>query len=413
MAGIDDIGNGSTGSYDYADSESSGGGPTAVLQAMAERSKKSATGGGNIHSYPLNLDSSAEGTVQECIRFTAVKQGGISLEGDNYEKASAETQRQQDVQFVKGERKAWLEGLGNEPSKQQQEEFDARQKFFETDGRTSDIQALREEKSMMSRAGSGFIGFLKTQSKLASATPKDLEHCFLYMPPAISYSEGASWGTEELGAMGNLVKDAISGKTPIDQMVKDFSGGAVAGLAKLAATAAGAGMGGLMGGVGGYILGTEMGKGLRAAGRFATNPYEEQMFNGIPFRNFSFEFVFTPNSEKEGLEVLKIIKMFRFHSRPGYVGGIAGDGLFTFPNEFRINFATMQNGRWVDNKALPKIHNCVCTSVGTNYTPEGFWVAMRDGRPMSITLTLAFNETKKIVQTVSDPEKGGGVEEGY
>jgi len=55
------------------------------------------------------------------------------------------------------------------------------------------------------------------------------------------------------------------------------------------------------------------------------------------------------------------------------------------------------------------IHNCVCTNVSTNYTPEGFWVSMRDGKPMSTTLSLAFNETKKIVQS----SEAGGVKEGY
>jgi hypothetical protein len=244
---------------------------------------------------------------------------------------------------------------------------------------------------------------------MMSATAKDLEHCFLYMPPAITYTEGADWGVEALGSLGNVVKQAIGGKTPIDQMVKDFSGGAVSGLAKLGATAAGAGLGGVLGAGAGYILSGELGAGLKSAGRFQTNPYEEQMFNGVPFRTFSFEFVFTPTDDAEARSVLDIIRMFRFHSRPGFVGGLAGDGLFSFPNEFRIEFATMQNGAWVQNKAFPKLHNCVCTSVATNYTPEGFWVAMRDGNPMSMTLSLNFNETKKIVQS-SD---AGGVEQGY
>ena len=52
-------------------------------------------------------------------------------------------------------------------------------------------------------------------------------------------------------------------------------------------------------------------KGIKSAGRFTTNPYEEQMFNGIPFRNFSFDFTFTPSSEDEGKQVFRIIKMFR------------------------------------------------------------------------------------------------------
>ena len=69
------------------------------------------------------------------------------------------------------------------------------------------------------------------------------------------------------------------------------------------------------------------------------------------------------------------------------------------------------------NKFLPKIHNCVCTNVSTNYTPEGFWVAMRDGRPVSYNLSLSFTETQKITQSAQKTASGaagvGGVEEGY
>ena len=55
-------------------------------------------------------------------------------------------------------------------------------------------------------------------------------------------------------------------------------------------------------------------------------------------------------------------------------------------------------GSFIKNESIPSIHNCVCTNVSTNYSPEGFWVALRDGRPVSYTLSLAFTETKKITQ---------------
>jgi hypothetical protein len=55
-------------------------------------------------------------------------------------------------------------------------------------------------------------------------------------------------------------------------------------------------------------------------------------------------------------------------------------------------------GVFVRNKRLPQIYNCVCTNVQTNYTPEGFWTALRDGTPVSYGLTLAMTETKKITQ---------------
>ena len=62
------------------------------------------------------------------------------------------------------------------------------------------------------------------------------------------------------------------------------------------------------------------------------------------------------------------------------------------------------NNAFIEHPWIPSIHNCVCTNVSTNYSPEGFWVALRDGRPVSYTLSLAFTETQKITQ--QDVEAG-------
>ena len=56
------------------------------------------------------------------------------------------------------------------------------------------------------------------------------------------------------------------------------------------------------------------------------------------------------------------------------------------------------NGAFEEHFYIPSIYNCVCTNVTTNYSPEGFWVALTDGRPVSYNLNLAFTETKKITQ---------------
>ena len=96
----------------------------------------------------------------------------------------------------------------------------------------------------------------------------------------------------------------------------------------------------------------------------------------------------------------KLIKIF--HSRPNFVGGFLKEGLYTFPNEFNIEFLMNAGGSFIKNESIPSIYNCVCTNVATNYTPEGFWVALRDGRPVSYTLSLAFTETQKITQNDID-----------
>jgi hypothetical protein len=55
-------------------------------------------------------------------------------------------------------------------------------------------------------------------------------------------------------------------------------------------------------------------------------------------------------------------------------------------------------GDFFRNTNLPKIYNCVCTNVATNFTPEGFWTSMKGGAPVAYGLSLTFTETKKITQ---------------
>ena len=219
------------------------------------------------------------------------------------------------------------------------------------------------------------------------------------MPSSVQFNEGASWGAEALGGLGNLIKQGIRGEGSTADMLKDFAGGIASKIGMAAGVGAAAKVAGSLGALGAVGIADGIGGGLRAAGRFVENPYEEQLFNGIGFREFSFEFAFAPASEAEGEEIDKIINMFRFNSRPNFVGGVLGEGQYTFPNEFSIEFLMNgPGGVFHPNRYIPSIYNCVCTSVATNYTPEGFWTALRDGRPVSYNLSLSFTETKKITQ---------------
>ena len=53
--------------------------------------------------------------------------------------------------------------------------------------------------------------------------------------------------------------------------------------------------------------------------------------------------------------------------------------------------------QYVDNKHLPTLKPCVCSSVETNFTPQGIWSAYEDGAPVSITLGLSFQETELVM----------------
>ncbi len=381
------------------------------------------------HVYPLNIDSDLTDSngeiVQECIQFTAVKQGGISLQkkDDDIQAQKIFEDQQKNVGASRKSDK-FSPGMtitgssGGYDARAEQKAAAEAQKAQEKGEKTTPTEE-GESKTLVAKGLEATKQFLSDQWERITTPAKELEHAFLYMPSSVTFAEGAAWGAEGLGALGNLGLEFIKkGKGgSITDIMNNFTGGAITEVGKAAAIGMAAKAAGAAGAIGAAALIPGIGAGLKAAGRFAENPYEEQLFNGIGFREFSFEFAFAPSNEAEGNEVLNIIKMFRKNSRPGFVGGFMGEGLYTFPNEFKIQFLMNQKGALVQNKFLPKIHNCVCTNVSTNYTPEGFWVAMRDGRPVSYNLSLSFTETQKITQSAQTSESGakgvGGVEEGY
>ena len=244
------------------------------------------------------------------------------------------------------------------------------------------------------------VELFKTGIKRARQPETDLEHCFLYMPPSVVYNEGATWGMEAIGSMGNAVKQMIKGQGDIGNILSEFGQGMAAPIAKAAAVGVGAKVAGVFGALGTALGGGGIVSGISQAARIVQNPYEEQLFSGIPFRVFNFNFEFIATSETEFKEVTKIIKMFRAHSRPTFTIDADADGnqseaLYSYPNEFKIEFMHLNEADvFQRNEHLPRLHNCVLTNITTNYAPDG-WVAHEKGEPSSVVVQLAFTETKK------------------
>jgi len=123
------------------------------------------------------------------------------------------------------------------------------------------------------------------------------------------------------------------------------------------------------------------------------------IYTSPSFREFRFDFVFHPRSEKEAMEVQNIINRFYFHQAPEVLD--KGAGFFLIPpSEFDILF--YYNGGI--NPNIPKISTCVLTGVDVNYAPNGFAAYEvqgqmtpepgKTGMPVSITLSLNFKETE-------------------
>jgi len=139
---------------------------------------------------------------------------------------------------------------------------------------------------------------------------------------------------------------------------------------------------------------------VSAATGLAPNPKKEQVFKGVDFRTFTFEYQFFPRNEDEAKNVQNIIQQFKFHMHPEYKG--SGEFIFVYPSEFDIVYYT--NGQ--ENENLHRHTSCVLTEMSVNYTPNGAFNTFAQSRtgggmPTQINIQLTFRElqilTKELV----------------
>ena len=399
----------------------------SMMDQLSDTSPMPKKDGIDTWRYPIYIDNMNEDNdaprVMECIHFTAMKQGGVSFEDtalDSAALAAMADQKDNTLAKMTSDRglsdsalRSAIGGTGNsgsynwatdqEPTvKKLREAWAADNGYSTANGEKSNTDTIFDKAVQ----GVTILGkIVKSQHKNVTAAEKPLAHCFLYMPSSVQEGLGASWGAESLGPAGQGVKGLIkNGK--IDDIMRNFAGGSVEALGKAVAITGGAAAGAwlaknaVLGAIGAAGVLGGIGTGFQSAARLTTNPFEEQIFNGIGYREFTFDFVFQPSSEAEGIQIAEIIKMFRLNSRPNFARGPFGEGLYTFPNEFAVEFMTSTGigGEFIRNKNLPKMYNCVCTNVQTNFTPEGFWSSLKGGTPIAYALNLSFVETKKITQ---------------
>ena len=124
----------------------------------------------------------------------------------------------------------------------------------------------------------------------------------------------------------------------------------------------------------------------------ALNPFNEQVFRSVPFREFAFPFVFSPKNRKEMETVQKILKLFRFHMLPEFSNKTKG--AFLSPSEFQITYMYRNK----QNRYIPHISRCVLKNLEVDYATEGQFHTFREddtgAAPITTTMTATFAETE-------------------
>lgn len=190
-------------------------------------------------------------------------------------------------------------------------------------------------------------------------------------------------GGDAVDAIKKAWKAASSGEMPTAAGAKDAAS-TVGNLVKSVSSAVLAPIALATGGAGGDFM--------SKIGGVATNPKKEQIFRGVDFRTFSFDYTFAPRSLNESKQVADIIQLFKLHMHPEFNDK---DGyLFIYPSEFDIYYYHGNE----ENMNLPRHTSCVLTDCNVSYAPNNQFTtfAAKDNDPggasTQIMLSLTFKE---------------------
>ena len=204
----------------------------------------------------------------------------------------------------------------------------------------------------------------------------------LYMPNQLAARYSMQWQEEELDLAAQIATNPEVAKS-YEAVKESLSKGNV----KDAASAGG--------GIAGKIVGAELLKKsptLSAMSRSASSPRKEQLFKGVDYRRFQFEYQFAPRDSDEAQEVLDIINMFKYHMHPEYKD--SSNFIYIYPSEFDIEYC-FGSGQ---NQKMHKISSCVLTELNVNYSPNGVFSTFPDGMPTQINIQMSFTELELLTK---------------
>jgi hypothetical protein len=198
----------------------------------------------------------------------------------------------------------------------------------------------------------------------------------LHVPNQLSVRYATTWGTAENTAGAQALMSAGSS---VGEALANNPTAAVKNLTDAAATGAEAF-------VANRMANNKYSQIISAATGTAANPKKEQVFEGVEFRKFAFDYQFYPRDEFEAENVLNIIHQFKLHMHPEFKSEL--NYVWIYPSEFDITYYT--NG--AENLNLHKHTSCILESMNVNYTPNGNFSVFANGMPTQINLSLEFRE---------------------
>ena len=122
----------------------------------------------------------------------------------------------------------------------------------------------------------------------------------------------------------------------------------------------------------------------------AFNNNLEMVFKGVPMREFSYNFEFTPKNRKELDSARKIIHLLKFHMHPEL--GKSND--FIVPSQFQLTFMYLDKR----NLYIPRISKCVLKNMELQHGDDSVFTTFAGDElgaaPIYTKMSLTFAETE-------------------
>lgn len=238
------------------------------------------------------------------------------------------------------------------------------------------------------------------QTDRTTSSAKDIVG--LPLPSNLSTGYGAQYTDVSLGVLGQRSVEAGAAfgaggfQSAIDTVQNNginTLSEAAKSIAASASSELGAIVGGLVLGTTGFGVGaalTQIAPGALSGANIAVNPHMAVLFEGVNFRNHSFQYKFSPRDKSESDSLKKIIKIFKKAMHPSIDRGKMA--FFQYPDEFEIDFPN-------DGGYLFDVGKSVLRDFQINYTPDGGSYFHQNGAPVAISMSMQFTEIDVLTKT--------------
>lgn len=232
------------------------------------------------------------------------------------------------------------------------------EKFIQEDGRMKDnenggMTNYIHFRSLPLRNGSNNQAGAEAGSDIG-----DLYDIFLYVPEEMTDTTNLTYKAAEKGMLESIMAKLFTFGEGTDQGIMDQIGQKTK-----------------------EVFTGDIGK--AATGR-VVNPMKFNMFEGVDFRKFTYNFVLYPKNDKEASVIQEMAYAFKKASLPGIAPNTAGR-VYTFPSEWAIRYHGPIK-KWID---FPMVS--VLESVEVNQSVAGS-VRYIDGAPVATEIKLSFLE---------------------